>query len=98
MTTKTNRYMISVDDQMYTEIEDYRFLNRYNTRSEATKALIRIGLEEVKSDPSKVERMLIEWGYLDDLQSNKAAAHRRLNTYGKNLLREREKVQLHNKE
>ena len=92
MTTKNNRYMISVDDQMYVEIEDYRFLNRYNTRSEATKALIRIGLEEVKKNPSKAERMLMEWGYLDDLHGKKVAVHRRANTHGKDVLRKGEKV------
>ncbi|MFV0412597.1 MAG: hypothetical protein ACK5L3_04895 [Oscillospiraceae bacterium] len=44
MATKRPRYMISVDDEMFQEIEDYRFKNRFQTRSEATAELIRIGL------------------------------------------------------
>ena len=48
MATKRQRYMISVDDEMFEAIEDFRFQNRYQTRSEATAELIRLGLEELK--------------------------------------------------
>lgn len=48
MATKRQRYMISVDDEMFEAIEDFRFCNRYQTRSEATAELIRLGLEELK--------------------------------------------------
>lgn len=44
MATKRPRYMISVDDEMFNEIEDFRFQNRFQTRSEATAELIRLGL------------------------------------------------------
>lgn len=40
--------MISVDDEMFDAIEDFRFENRFKTRSEATAELIRIGLKSLK--------------------------------------------------
>ncbi len=45
MATKRPRYMISVSDEMFRAIEDFRFSHRYPTRSEATAELIRLGLE-----------------------------------------------------
>lgn len=40
--------MISVDDEMFAAIEDFRFEHRYQTRSEATAELIQLGLSVVK--------------------------------------------------
>jgi len=53
MATDKQRYMISVDDALFEKIEDYRFSNRINTRSEATANLIKIGIETV--DKAKQE-------------------------------------------
>jgi len=39
--------MISVTNEMFKQIEDFRFKNRFQTRSEATTELLRIGIEEV---------------------------------------------------
>lgn len=50
MATKRQRYMISVDDDMFNAIEDFRFKRRYQTRSEATSELIRLGLQAVMQD------------------------------------------------
>lgn len=49
--------MISVDDEMFNAIEDFRFENRFQTRSEATAELIRLGLEALnkKKAPIKTE-------------------------------------------
>ena len=55
MATKRSRYMISVDNEMFNAIEDFRFLNRFQTRSEATAELIRIGLATVQKQTRKVE-------------------------------------------
>lgn len=41
--------MISVDNDMFNAIEDFRFERRFQTRSEATAELIRLGLEQLKS-------------------------------------------------
>ncbi|MCI9485845.1 MAG: hypothetical protein HFI64_02530 [Lachnospiraceae bacterium] len=59
MATKRPRYMISVDDEMFNAIEDFRFERRFPTRSEATAELIRIGLEQLKKDmdAKKIGRM-----------------------------------------
>ena len=51
MATQKARYMISVDDEMFREIEDFRFEHRFQTRSAATTELIRIGLEQIRKDP-----------------------------------------------
>ena len=50
MATKRPRYMISVDDNMFHAIEDFRFERRFQTRSEATVELIRLGLEALKKE------------------------------------------------
>lgn len=50
MATKRQRYMISVDDDMFNAIEDFRFKRRYQTRSEATSELIRLGLQAVMQE------------------------------------------------
>ena len=48
MSTNRPRYTVSVDDDMFAKIEDFRFENRFQTRSEATVELIRLGLEAVE--------------------------------------------------
>lgn len=45
MGTNRARYTVSVDQDMFEKIEDFRFGNRYQTRAEATVELIRLGLE-----------------------------------------------------
>ena len=50
MATKKPRYMISVDENMFRAIEDFRFEHRYQTRSGATAELIRLGLESLKKE------------------------------------------------
>jgi len=56
MTTKKPRYSISVDDEMFERIEDYRFLNRFPNRSEATVDLIRRGLESLEREEEEREQ------------------------------------------
>lgn len=48
MPTEKPRYCITVDDEMLKEIDDFRFNNRYNSRSQATLELIRLGLQALK--------------------------------------------------
>ena len=55
MATKRQRYMISVSDEMFQEIEDFRFGRRFQTRSEATGELIRLGLESLKNQQTAVK-------------------------------------------
>ena len=48
MATDRPRYTVSVDNDLFRQIEDFRFSRRYQTRSEATAELIRLGLESLK--------------------------------------------------
>lgn len=45
MATNKPRYTVSVDNELFQQIEDFRFENRFQTRSEATVELIKLGLE-----------------------------------------------------
>lgn len=45
MATNKPRYPISVDEELFQQIEDFRFGRRFQTRSEATVELIRLGLK-----------------------------------------------------
>ena len=48
MATARPRYTVSVDNELFQEIENFRFERRFQTRSEATVELIRLGLEQIK--------------------------------------------------
>ena len=48
MPTEKPRYCITVDDKTLKEIDDFRFENRFNSRSQATLELIRMGLKVLK--------------------------------------------------
>lgn len=52
MSTNNARYTVSVNQEMFRQIEDFRFENRFQTRSEATVELIRLGLEALKKEDS----------------------------------------------
>ena len=50
MATDKARYTVSVDRDLFQRIEDFRFKYRYQTRSEATVELIRLGLASFKQN------------------------------------------------
>ncbi len=50
MATNKMRYTVSVDNDLFQQIEDFRFERRYQTRSEATVELIRLGLDSLKKE------------------------------------------------
>ena len=50
MATERPRYTVSVDNELFQQIEDFRFARRYQTRSEATVELIRLGLEALRKE------------------------------------------------
>ena len=50
MATDRSRYTVSVDNELFQKIEDFRFEQRYQTRSEATVELIRLGSESLKKE------------------------------------------------
>lgn len=55
MATEKSRYTVSVDSDLFQKIEDFRFENRYQTRSEATVELIRLGLETLKNEEASLK-------------------------------------------
>lgn len=61
MATTKPRYTVSVDEEMFKKIEDFRFEGRYPTRSEATVELIRLGLEvhEMQRETAQDSRPVI---------------------------------------
>ena len=56
MATNRPRYTVSVDEELFKRIEDFRFEKRFQTRSEATVELIRLGLEALKKEGEKTEK------------------------------------------
>ena len=48
MSTEKPRYSITLDEELFKEVEDFRFEHRYQTRNQATVELIRLGLAEIK--------------------------------------------------
>lgn len=56
MATDKSRYTVSVDDELFQRIEDFRFEHRFQTRSEATVELIRLGLEQLQKEQAEVKK------------------------------------------
>nr|DAR40144.1 MAG TPA: Nickel-responsive regulator/DNA Complex, protein-DNA complex, transcription factor.8A [Caudoviricetes sp.] len=56
MATEKPRYSITLDDEMFKEIEDFRFEQRYPNRNQATIELIRLGLEAMKKQQEEQKR------------------------------------------
>ena len=50
MPTEKPRYTITLDEEMLKKIDDFRFENRYPNRTQATLALIRLGIEALEKE------------------------------------------------
>ena len=50
MATNRPRYTVSVSEDRFKQIENFRNERRYSTRSEATVELIRLGLESLRKE------------------------------------------------
>lgn len=48
MPTEKPRFTVIVDEELLKRIDDFRFENRYPSRSAATLELIRLGLEQLE--------------------------------------------------
>ena len=53
MPTEKPRFTVIVDEELLKEIDDFRFENRYPSRSAATIDLIRRGIEQMQKDQEK---------------------------------------------
>lgn len=58
MPTDKPRYTVIVDEEMLKRIDDFRFENRYPSRSAATTELIRLGLKEIEKEKKAQEQKL----------------------------------------
>ena len=59
MPTEKPRYTVIVDEELLKEIDDFRFENRYPSRSAATLELIRLGMDAIKKQQKHKKRTLI---------------------------------------
>ena len=50
MPTEKPRITVVVDDEMLQQIEDFRFENRYPSRSAAMVELIRLGIKQIQKE------------------------------------------------
>lgn len=50
MPTEKPRYCITVDEELLKKIDDFRFENRFVSRSAATVELIRLGMEQLEKE------------------------------------------------
>ena len=53
MPTEKPRITVVVDDEMLHQIEDFRFENRYPSRSAAMVELIRLGIEKLRREQAE---------------------------------------------
>lgn len=53
MPTEKPRITVVVDDEMLQQIEDFRFENRYPSRSAAMVELIRLGIEQIRKEQAE---------------------------------------------
>lgn len=56
MPTEKPRITVVVDDDMMQQIEDFRFENRFPSRSAAMVELIRLGIEQIKKEQAEKAR------------------------------------------
>ena len=58
MPTEKPRYTVIVDEELLKKIDDFRFENRYPSRSAATLDLIRLGMDELeRQEAAKQEEL-----------------------------------------
>ena len=56
MPTEKPRYCITVDEELLKRIDDFRFENRYQSRSAATLELIRLGLDALEKQQANAKK------------------------------------------
>jgi len=56
MPTEKPRYTITLDEDMLKKIDDFRFENRFANRTQATLALIRIGMDALEKEQTEARK------------------------------------------
>ena len=67
MPTKKPRFIVTVDEDLFDQIEDFRFENRYQNRNAAMVELIRAGLKAKEERDEEREVYQREETQNDDL-------------------------------
>ena len=62
MPTEKPRYTVIVDEELLKEIDDFRFENRYTSRSAATLELIRLGMDAIKKQQKQAQKKKSQTG------------------------------------
>lgn len=55
MSTEKPRYSVTVDEELLQKIDDFRFENRYASRSAATLELIRLGMKQLEKEQQEAK-------------------------------------------
>ena len=56
MPTQKPRYMVVVDEELLRQIDDFRFENRFPSRSAATLELIRLGIQQLEREKQEKQK------------------------------------------
>lgn len=56
MPTEKPRYTVIVDEELLKRIDDFRFENRYPSRSAATLELIKLGMEQLEKEQAEAKK------------------------------------------
>ena len=56
MPTQKPRYTVIVDEEMLKKIDDYRFENRFPSRSAATIELIKLGMKQLEKERAEKQK------------------------------------------
>ena len=59
MPTKKSRYTITLDKELLERIDDFRFENRFENRTQATLALIRFSLDAFEKQKEERQKVAI---------------------------------------
>ena len=56
MPTQKPRYTVVVDEELLRQIDDFRFENRFPSRSAATLELIRLGIQQLEREKQEKQK------------------------------------------
>ena len=56
MPTQKPRYTVVVDEELLRQIDDFRFENRFPSRSAATLELIRLGIQQLEREKQEKQQ------------------------------------------
>lgn len=56
MPTEKPRFTVIVDEELLKQIDDFRFENRYPSRSAATLELIRLGIQQIAKEKTRISQ------------------------------------------